>query len=292
MTSTSVRGAIPIVTSIAPFSRNRVAWLVDIWGVMHNGVRPYNSAVAACRAFRQQSGVVLLLSNAPRPHTSVATQLSRIGVSPDAYDGILTSGDAARALIQESAGAGERIAHLGPERDRALFDGIAIPASTIEAAQTVVCTGLNDDETETPQTYADVLDHMARTGARMICANPDITVERDGRIVYCAGAIAEAFARLGGRVDYAGKPHAPMYRLALERLASMTGSQVSRQAVLAIGDGVRTDIEGAAGAGLDCIYIASGIHLGPGAPLTGDALSKLFEVTPARPIAAMAALAW
>lgn len=284
--------AIPLISSIAPLAANRLAWLVDIWGVMHNGVRPYERAVDACQKFRAEGGTVLLLSNAPRPAPSVAEQLDRIGVARSAYDSILTSGDAARALIQEATASGARLAHLGPERDRPLFAGLSLQNASLEDADVVVCTGLFDDETETPDTYASLLAGMMARGARMICANPDQTVERGGRIVYCAGAIAAAYEKLGGNVSYAGKPFAPVYRLAHERIEHLRGHDVRSEQFLAIGDGIKTDIAGAAGAGIDSVYIASGIHVWPSHVLDAGTLSELFPTPSVRPIAAMTELAW
>jgi len=283
---------IPLVASLAPLAADRRALLVDIWGVMHNGVKPFLPAAEACQRFRETGGTILLLSNAPRPAPSVVEQLNRIGVPRDAYDAVLTSGDASREMIRQAAERGRKLGHLGPERDLALFEGVEHGLVSLEEAETVVCTGLFDDEHETPQSYADILAHLARFGADMICANPDITVERGGRIVYCAGALAQAYEQLGGAVAYAGKPHPPVYRLAFARIARMRGAEVPLAEMLAIGDGVFTDIAGAAAAGVESVYVASGVHLGAGGRLDSDALSRLFADVPGRPIAAMTALAW
>lgn len=283
---------IPLVSSIGPLVQGRRALLVDIWGVMHNGVRPFLPAADACRRFREAGGTVLLLSNAPRPATSVVQQLDRIGVPREAYDGILTSGDASREMIRRAADQGRTLGHLGPERDLGLFAGIALKLVPLEDAQTAVCTGLFDDETETPETYAGLLADLAQRGVEMICANPDITVERGGHIVYCAGALAKAYEELGGTVAYAGKPRLPVYALAFEELARLRGAGVEPAEILAIGDGVKTDIAGAAAAGVDSVYVASGVHLGPGGTLDDGALTRLFAGMARPPIAAMTALAW
>jgi HAD superfamily hydrolase (TIGR01459 family) len=219
-------------------------------------------------------------------------QLDRIGVPRTAYDAILTSGDAARELIREAASRGRRLGHLGPERDLGLFAGVGHEPVALETAETVVCTGLFDDERETPESYSETLERLARSGADMICANPDLTVERGGRIIYCAGALAKAFEALGGEVAYAGKPHLPIYRLAFEHIARLRGDPVMPGEVLAIGDGVLTDIAGAAAAGLDAVYVGSGVHLGAGGTLDAVALEAIFGAAPGRPIAAMDGLAW
>lgn len=286
--TTSTDRPIPILSSIDNLGAPRDAWLTDIWGVMHNGVEPFASACDACTRFREAGGTVLLLSNAPRPWASVAAQLDRIGVPRAAWDGILTSGDAARALI--GGRAGRPVFHLGPERDLPLYEGLPVTLSDAAAAGAVSCTGLFDDEVETPDDYAALLRDFAARRLPMVCANPDLTVERGTRIVYCAGALAAAYETLGGSVSYAGKPHGPIYEMAFEALQKLRGKPVPRERVLAIGDGVRTDITGAARAGIDSVFIASGIHVA--SELTNSALDDLFPDPAIRPLAAMTALAW
>lgn len=285
------RADIPILSSIAPLAVGRTAWLVDIWGVMHNGVTPFLPAADACARFRRGGGTVLLLSNAPRPAASVVEQLDRIGVPREAYDTILTSGDASREMIQRAAEAGRAIGHIGPERDRGLFEGAADPVPMAKA-QTVVCSGLYDDERETPETYIEILALLKKRGVDMICANPDLTVERGGRIIYCAGALAKAYEDMGGAVAYAGKPYLPVYDLAFERLEALRGTAIPRGEVLAIGDGVGTDIAGAAAAGIDSVYVASGVHAGPGGRIDASTVAEIFADTEGWPIAAMNGLAW
>jgi HAD superfamily hydrolase (TIGR01459 family) len=287
----SEKADIPIITSIAPLAEGRTAWLVDIWGVMHNGAAPYLKAAEACAEFRGRGGTVLLLSNAPRPAASVVEQLDRIGVPRTAYDCVLTSGDASRDMIRRAAAGGRSIGHIGPERDLGLFDGAGAPVP-LQQAQTVVCSGLFDDERETPETYLEILALLKKRGADMICANPDLTVERAGRIVYCAGALAQAYEQIGGSVAYAGKPYLPVYQLAFEQIEKLRGAPVERTRVLAIGDGVGTDIAGAAAAQIDSVYVASGVHAGPGGRIDEAALAQIFAGVEAVPIAAMNGLAW
>lgn len=282
--------AIPVMSSIAPLAAGAEAWLVDIWGVMHNGVTPYLEAAAACRSFRDGGGLVLLLSNAPRPAASVAAQLDRIGVPRSAWDHIVSSGDAARAFI--AGRPGSAILHVGPERDFGIYEGLDVRFAGAEAAAIVVCTGLFDDETETPADYADLI---AACGARklpMLCANPDLTVERGGRIIYCAGAIAKAYEAVGGEVTYAGKPYLPVYDMAFAELARLKGRAVPREKTMAIGDGVHTDIAGAAAAGIASVYVASPVHVAAGVVLDDDTLEALFPDPAVRPMAAMTGLTW
>jgi HAD superfamily hydrolase (TIGR01459 family) len=284
---------IPIVASIKELGSNYAAWLVDIWGVMHNGVAAYPSAVAATRAFRAQGGIVLLLSNSPRPSLAVQQQLEAFGVSRDSYDATVTSGDLTRHELGKHKGSA--VFHLGPERDSPIFAGLDVERAPVERAALVVCSGLFDDETETPDDYMELLQQLAARDLPMICANPDHMVERGDRLIYCAGALAAVYERLGGTVIYAGKPYAPIYQLALETATQLAGRQVAKQEVLAIGDGVNTDIEGAAAFGLDAVFVASGLHMGRGVA-AGDALEAL-PVTELfagrkRPRAAMPALVW
>ncbi|MDX2288617.1 MAG: TIGR01459 family HAD-type hydrolase [Hyphomicrobiaceae bacterium] len=281
---------IPILRSIEPIALDTEAWLVDIWGVMHNGVRPYPDAVDACRMFRSQGGLVLLLSNSPRRAAGVAAQLDQIGVAREAYDGIVSSGDATRVLISKLGGA--HVFHLGPERDRPIFEGLPVTMTAAANAEAIVCTGLFDDATESPEDYAGQLAGFAARGIPMICANPDLMVERDGRIIWCAGGLAQAYEHIGGRVSYAGKPHTPIYDMAFAALAEMKGCSVARSRTLAIGDGIRTDIAGAVSNGLKAVYIASAVHLASGEALTTGALQDLFPTHHGRPVAAQAGLAW
>lgn len=280
---------VPILSGIAALASDTEAWLVDLWGVLHNGIAPFAPAVAACRRYRQEGGLVLLLSNAPRPSQSVAAQLDGIGVSREAWDTIVSSGDAARAVVAQLGPSA--VFHLGPERDLPLYAGLDVRRCSAEAAAVVVCTGLFDDETETPGDYATLLARLRERELPMICANPDLQVERGDRIVYCAGALAAAYARIGGQVTYAGKPHPAVYDMAFAALARLKGSPLEREKVLAIGDGIRTDIAGAAAAGLRSVYVASGVHAGADT-LDAALLARLFPEGLPRPTAAMRALAW
>ncbi|RUO99449.1 TIGR01459 family HAD-type hydrolase [Hyphomicrobium sp.] len=281
---------IPVLSSIAPLAETSDLWFVDIWGVMHNGVRPFASSVAACAAFRERGGTALLVTNSPRPSESVAKQLDGIGVSRESYDGIVSSGDVSRSLIEQWAG--RRVLLIGLERDKATFAGLsAQPGASVDDAEVVVCTNLYDDENETPEDYAGLLEKLKSRDVPMICANPDLKVERGGRVVYCAGAIASAYAAIGGKVSYAGKPYRPIYDLALKTGSEFRGEQVAKHRVLAIGDGVATDIGGAAGFDIRSVYIASGVYVQPGEEI-GAAASRLFAKSSSKPVGVMKNFVW
>jgi HAD superfamily hydrolase (TIGR01459 family) len=264
---------------------------------MHNGHRAFPRAVDAARSFREDGGIVVLLSNSPRPSPGVQEQLRRLGVPDDAYDATVTSGDLTRYELRKHKGA--TVFHLGPERDLPIFDGIPVKLGSAEDAELVVCSGLFDDETETPEDYIELLQKLAARKLPMICANPDHLVERGHRLVYCAGALAAIYHTMGGRVVYAGKPYAPIYELALETISSIAERSVATGEVLAIGDGVNTDIAGAAKLGIDAVFVASGLHVpsnsgGEAGEETLDELhlAELFAGAMRRPLGAMRALAW
>lgn len=280
--------AIPLIPSIAPLAEGTAAWLVDIWGVIHNGVRPFAAACEACARYRRDGGIVVLVSNSPRPQGSVAAQLDGIGVPRATWDAIVTSGDVARTLIADYSG--RPIFHIGPERDLATFAGLNVERASADAAEAIVCTGLFDDERETPDDYAATLKQCAARALPMICANPDVMVERGGRMIYCAGAIARAYEALGGKVEYAGKPYAPIYTLTFATLETLKPGSSGKAGLLAIGDGIGTDLAGAAEAGVRSVFVASGVHVQ--GDLDGKAIGALFPPGAPRPIAAMTKLAW
>ncbi len=284
---------IPIVQSIESVANGYDAWLCDIWGVLHNGVRRFKDAEHACRSYRKDGGTVVLISNSPRPGGAVARQLEQIGVSEEAYDAIVTSGDTTRHVLVERRD--EPVFHLGPVRDQPLLEGLDLQLADFEGASLVLCSGLYDDLTETPDDYADVLSRMRDRDLEMVCANPDVQVERGNRLIYCAGALAEAYEVLGGKVIYTGKPHAPIYDMAMARVAEAKGRKVPANRILCIGDSLRTDVAGASGAGMDIVFVASALHIDGThneQPLSADALQRVFEGSSTRPIAAQKRLSW
>jgi HAD superfamily hydrolase (TIGR01459 family) len=280
--------AIPILSSIAALADTTDAWIVDVWGVMHNGARAHPTAVEACRRFRAAGGTVVLLSNAPRPFAAVVPHMTGLGVPADAYDAGVTSGDATRDMIFEWQG--RPLLHIGPERDLGLFAGLDVRLAPAEEAEVVVCSGLHDDTRETPANYVELFRGLLKRGVPMICANPDIMVERGADLIYCAGALAEAYEAGGGRVTYAGKPHAPIYTRTLAEIARLRGRTIGKDRVLCIGDGIDTDLKGADGAGLRSVFVASPIFVPNG--LDATVLRELFAGRPFAPVAALPALAW
>ena len=268
--------------------------LSDVWGVIHNGVAANSSACEALTSFRKQGGSVVLITNAPRPGAVVVrTMLDRLAVPHSAYDGIVSSGDVTHALI--AARAGQRVFHIGPTRDVGLFDGLDAPLGILEQADYCVCSGLVDDRVETPQDYFELIERMRERELPMICANPDVVVERGPELVYCAGAIADLYAAAGGHVIYAGKPHRPIYEQALQLAANARGSLPAHGKILAIGDLVRTDLKGAAAFGVDCLFITAGIHaeeLGGRENPDPDTLARVFAAAGLFPKAVMRQLVW
>jgi HAD superfamily hydrolase (TIGR01459 family) len=267
--------------------------LSDIWGVIHNGVAAFPEACAALARFRAEGGTVILVTNAPRPNSSVRRQLADLRVPADAYDGVVSSGDVTRGVI--AGRTGQSVFHLGPARDRPIFEGLDLRFAEADAADYVVCSGLFDDETETPEDYRDLLARLRARNLFMLCGNPDVVVERGDQMIYCAGAIADLYASMGGEVLYAGKPYAPIYDLSLAEAEAVRGMTSPRGRVLAIGDSVRTDFAGSVRQGIDCLFVTAGIH---SAELGGrdvpdvQAVASIFAETGARPKVVTHRLAW
>ena len=248
----------PVIPGIAPLVSGRDLILCDVWGVVHNGAAPYPEAVDALQRVRDAGKTVILISNAPRPGVVVADQIAAIGVPADCYDGVVTSGDVTRNVLATQPGTS--LYHLGPARDFPNYEGLDLALVGIEDAELIVCTGLFDDTQETPDDYAELLQYARSRNLPMLCANPDIVVERGDRLIWCAGALAESYASIGGDVLYAGKPYDAIYDTALAFAGKCRGGQIAPEHVLAIGDGVRTDLAGAARRGFDCLFVMGGIH--------------------------------
>jgi HAD superfamily hydrolase (TIGR01459 family) len=267
--------------------------LSDIWGVVHNGLAAWPDACAALSEFRRRGGKVVLITNAPRPADAVQRMLRRLLVADDVYDAIVSSGDLTRGYIDEHRT--QRVFHIGPERDHSLFEGFGVTFGDVEEADYIVCSGLFDDETETAEDYRATLTRARERDLFLVCANPDIVVERGEKLIFCAGALAELYATLGGKVLFAGKPHPPIYQRALALAAKAGASSVSPARVLAIGDSVRTDLEGANGSGFRCLFVTSGIHaaeLGERANPDAASLAELFRGASKPPLAVTPKLMW
>jgi HAD superfamily hydrolase (TIGR01459 family) len=285
----SARSPIPVLTSISSISSDRKAWLCDVWGVLHDGVNTFAPAIEACQAFRRQGGQVLLISNSPRPSADVLAHLRSLGIVEACFDALITSGDVTRALVEVYAG--QAIFHLGPERDKGLFEGLNINFAPASKATALVCTGFFDEDREMPEGYDKMLAAFAARSVPMICANPDLYVERGSKLLPCAGLLANRYEALGQTVMQAGKPYPPIYRMAFKALSG----PLRKGEMLAIGDGVDTDIKGAGLQGIDAVYVASRVHMGNAGSsesLSSAALDQLFAGRSQRPAAALAKLRW
>lgn len=252
-----------IIGSLEETAPGYRALFCDLWGCLHDGRRVYPAAVAALERFRARGGVVVLLTNSPRPAANVADQIAAMGASRDCYDLIVSSGDAAQ-MAMAGGRFGRRVHHIGPERDRPFFfDETGRPYDVelvgLEQAEGIVCTGLFDDRTETPEDYRATILYGVTKGLRLLCANPDVIVDVGDQRIYCAGAIAEAYAAAGGESFYFGKPHPPIYTLARAKLAQLVGEEVPAEDILCIGDGIATDILGAMGENIDSIFVTGGL---------------------------------
>ena len=234
--------------------------LSDIWGVVHNGIEAFPDACDALHSFRRQGGTVILITNAPRPADSVQRQLRKLHVADETYDAIVSSGDLTRHFV--AGHPDKKMFWLGPERDSSIHRGLDAVIAPLEQADYIVCTGLFDDETESAEDYRAMMLQARARKLPLVCANPDIVVERGDRLIYCAGAIAELYRELGGEVIFYGKPHQPIYQRAMALAAERRGHPAELSRVLAIGDSVRTDLAGAHGFGIDCLFVTRGIHSG------------------------------
>ena len=281
---------IAVLSSVAPLAATFDAWISDIWGVLHNGLEAFPGAGPACVAFRRSGGTVVLVTNAPRPEAKVAVMLDRLGIPREAYDAIITSGDVSRTLLADFAG--RRVYHLGPSRDVGILDGLDVTVGPADTADVVLCTGLFDDEREQPEDYRDRLAALAGRGVPLICANPDLVVERGPKLIPCAGALAEIYKTLGGPVLYAGKPFPAIYGRAYAAIAQARGSLPPKDRILAIGDGLRTDVEGAGREGLSCLFIASALHVDDRRAFDSGHVTDLVASHAHPPAAAMRALLW
>lgn len=279
-----------MLASIASLAQTADAWISDIWGVLHNGLAAFPDAGPACVKFRESGGTIVLVTNAPRPAANVARMLDRLGLPRTAYDAIITSGDVSRAIVAEFPGA--KLFHLGPERDTGIVEGLDTTPADADEAEVILCTGLFHDEVETPDDYRALLAQLSRRRVPLICANPDLMVERGPKLIPCAGSLAQIYETLGGRVIYAGKPYPAIYERAYAAIEAVRGSRPPKDRILAIGDGLRTDIEGAGREGLRCVFIASALHVDDRRAFDEGHVATLFEGHASPPMAAMRALKW
>lgn len=250
-----------IISSLAEVALNYDVLFCDLWGCLHNGVEAYPAAVAALRDFRTGGGRVVLLTNAPRPWRYVVDQLDRMAVPRDAWDVVVSSGDAAQDAMFAGA-VGRKVWAVMMAKDEGFFSDIPpewqdaepIQRVALDEAEGIVCTGLFDEVNETPEDYRAPLMLARERGLKLLCANPDVVVDLGETRLYCAGALAEFYESLGGTSLYFGKPHPPIYDLARRRLGLGDDARI-----LAVGDGIATDIPGAAGEGIDALFVTGGL---------------------------------
>ena len=245
------------IASLDAIAGNYAAILSDVWGVVHNGEAAFPDAASALQRARARGIAVVLITNSPRRHDDVERQLAVLGVPEDSWDAVVTSGDVTRELISQGP---RRVFHLGPDRDLSLYEGLDVEMVEEFEADAVVCTGLFEDEIETPDDYDEMLRRIRSRDLPFICANPDIVVERGDRLIWCAGALARDYGLLGGRTLVSGKPHRPIYEATLAAASAILGRTVAVKEALAIGDGMLTDVKGAADHGIDVLYVTGGIH--------------------------------
>lgn len=251
-----------IITQLSEISHSYDALFVDLWGCVHNGIRAFDAANAALVEYRKSGGKVILVTNSPRPRASVERQVDRFGVDRNAWDSIASSGDSARSAMFQGA-VGQNVYFIGTEGELSFFEPlnlldkpIDVRRVDLEQAEGIVCTGLYAGET--PKDYRAPLLYAKQKGLKLLCANPDIVVDRGEIREWCAGAIAQDYSEMGGTSLYFGKPHPPIYDLARRRLAAL-GVDIADDRILAIGDGITTDIQGAMGEGIDSLFITGGL---------------------------------
>lgn len=253
-----------IITALSEISTNYDALFVDLWGCVHNGVTAYPEAVAALQAYRKKGGIVVLVTNSPKPRAGVAEQLSQFGVPDDAYDTIATSGDSARSAMFRGT-VGQKVYFMGEwQRDAGFFEPLSLLENPVEItrvpldeAEGIVCCGPFDTMADPDVNRADFL-YAKQKGMKLLCANPDIVVDRGEVREWCAGALAKLYTEMGGESLYFGKPHPPIYDLARRRLQAID-QNIEDSQILAIGDGPHTDISGGMGEGIDTLFITGGL---------------------------------
>jgi HAD superfamily hydrolase (TIGR01459 family) len=282
-----------IIQGLSALAANYQVLVCDIWGVVHNGREAFPGVVDTLRRFRE-NGIVLLLSNAPRPNGPIREQLAGLKVREAAYDTLVTSGDLTRRLLVERAPL--NVHHVGPDRDMPLFENLAVHRVAMKEADAIVCTGPFDDTKEGPDDYRDYWHDALARRLPFYCANPDLVVQRGDQLIYCAGALAHQYEDQGGEVLYLGKPHAPAYAFVAERLRELTGRDIPRAKWLAVGDGLKTDIAGATLAGIDSLLITGGIHEAELADASGTPdplkIDAVLAAQNLKSVAAMRRLLW
>lgn len=251
-----------IIDTLDKVSDRYRALFVDLWGCLHNGRAAFPDAVAALERYKATGGAVILLTNAPRPRADVEDQLAQLGVPTGCWDSIATSGDAARAAMFRGV-VGSKVYYIGTEQDLTFFeplniieDPVGVGRVPLDNAEGIVCTGPFDPHAD-PADLRPQLLLAKQKGIKLLCANPDIVVDRGATREWCAGAVAQLYNEMGGESLYFGKPQPAIYDLARRRLTEV--ADVPDHAILCIGDGIATDIRGALGEDLDSLFITGGL---------------------------------
>jgi len=284
-----------LISGLSEIADGHDALICDVWGVVHDGQRHHPAAAEALYRFKERHGPVVLLTNAPRVPAEVAAQCASYGLPPDCYDAIVSSGGAAREELARRSAAGTlALYYIGPDRDLPMIQGLDLRRASVAEAEVALAIGLRDDMRETPADYQAELAQMQARGLVMLCANPDLVVHRGEKLVYCAGALAADYQKMGGAVVYYGKPHRPVYESALAAAAqaAKAAGRPSPSRPLAVGDGLLTDIKGANGAGLPVLFVADGVHGEEVDPYTPQHLADLFARFGAKAGTATRKLAW
>lgn len=284
---------VPLIDRFSDITDRYDALICDVWGVLHNGVRVTRAANVALAAARARGLAVVMLTNAPRPPADIAAFIAQLGGTADAWDAIVSSGGVTRSIM---GGYGDRLFHhIGPSRDVTVFAGLKGRSVALADADYVLCTGLLDDENETAEHYRPALTAMLARKLELICANPDIVVERGHQLIPCAGAIADLYEKMGGPVTWVGKPFPLVYDVAKAEIEKVLGRPVAKSRILGIGDAVRTDVAGARGFGIDSLFVLDGIHSvemgNAGRDFSSPALETFLANASHRPTYATVALA-
>ncbi len=279
----------PVLSGFGTIASKYKLLLSDVWGVVHNGVAAYPAACEALKTARKNGATVILISNAPRPGVVVAKQIAKWGVPADCYDMIVASGDVARAELEARPEA--KLFHLGPARDMPNYDGLPNKMVGEDECDVVVVTGPFNDEVEVAEDYRAMFERLIPRKVLMLCANPDLVVERGDKLIVCAGELAMLYEQMGGKAIYAGKPYAPIYDQVVAEAEKLRGAKIKKEEMLAIGDGARTDLKGAALQGIDCLFITGGIHAEDFSEENNRA-GEIFAEQAAWPVGMMHRLSW
>ncbi len=248
----------PLATNGRELSPNYKIWFCDIWGVVHDGRNAYQPTCDALIKHRNSGGIVIFITNSPRPTHAILPQLRTVGVDPQCYDAIVTSGDVTRKLLMQFKG--KKLFHIGPQRDKPLIEGLPLEIVDEQHADAVLCSGLYNDHEEQPEDYDEMLARLFARNLKMICANPDKVVQYGDQLLPCGGALAERYENLGGEVEMAGKPFAPIYDICMQKAKEVAGQDIDKSQVTVLGDGLATDIKGARNNDFAAVFVNGGIH--------------------------------